>query len=84
MPSDHPDCRDKEGYTRKEAQTKINYHRENHGRILRCYQCPNCMQWHLTHKEKYHVAKKHWELPKEKLPKYKKKSKMKPYYKKYL
>lgn len=76
----HPDCEGKEGYDKKEANRKINYHREHYGRILRCYQCPNCMLWHLTHKVKYQDE----EIRQKKIPKHQKKSKMKPYYYKTL
>jgi len=39
-------------YDKKTALTKVNAARE-HGKILRCYQCPWDGYWHLTKKKKY-------------------------------
>lgn len=56
----HPDCDGKEAYDKKAAMTAINYHKKHFGRILRCYQCPSCNHYHLTHKEKYSEQEKLW------------------------
>ncbi len=46
---------DKNGYSKKEAQTKVN-EREGHGKCkkgsLRIYECLVCGYWHITSKEK--------------------------------
>jgi len=77
MASKIHDCAGKEAYDKKWANTSINYHKKHFWRILRCYLCPNCNFYHLTHTERYidqelwkkhnakHVIKKRKEYPKD-------------------
>jgi len=47
-------CSGKKVYTKKEAQTVLNFLQgRGNGKNLRIYQCPYCDFWHLTHKQKY-------------------------------
>lgn len=37
-------------YDKKSAQTAKNFRMKNDHVKLRIYQCPDCNQWHLTHR----------------------------------
>ncbi|MFA5933871.1 MAG: hypothetical protein WC795_01455 [Candidatus Paceibacterota bacterium] len=51
--SQGPSACEKTGYSKKEAQTHVNYILKERKTKLRCYECDVCGRWHLTHQAKH-------------------------------